>query len=85
MIISGAVTTDILYGILPYHRPLISISALITVIFNYTIIPGQCSRYNDWSWAWMAEGQISSPSKREIFLLSMSSRPVLGPTHHPLQ
>jgi hypothetical protein len=85
MIISGAVTPDILYATLPNHRPLISISTLINVIFNYTIILGQCSRYSDWPWAWMAEGQSSSPGKREIFLLSMSSRPVLGPTHPPLQ
>jgi hypothetical protein len=46
---------------------------------------GQYSRYSDWIWAGWPRGQSSSHSRETIFLLSTSSRLVLGPTKPPIQ
>jgi hypothetical protein len=47
--------------------------------------PGKRSQYSKWLRAVRPRGQSSSPERGEIFLLSMSSGPVLGPTHFPIQ
>jgi hypothetical protein len=44
-----------------------------------------CSLYSDWLRAGGPWGRSSSPSSGKIFLLSTSSRPVLGPTQLPIQ
>jgi hypothetical protein len=41
--------------------------------------------YLDWLQSGRQRGRGSSPGRGEIFLLSTSSRPVLGPTHPPIQ
>jgi hypothetical protein len=47
--------------------------------------PGSCSRYSDWLLAVRPRDSSSSPGKGKIFLLSMFSRPVLGPIQPPIQ
>jgi hypothetical protein len=41
--------------------------------------------YNDWLRTGRLRGRNSSPDRGKIFLLSTSSRPVLGPTQPPIQ
>jgi hypothetical protein len=47
--------------------------------------PTRASRYSDWLRAGRPMGQNSSPGRIENFLISTSSRPVLGPTQPSLQ
>jgi hypothetical protein len=58
-----------------FHHPF----CLITL--DYLI----SSRNSDWLRAGRPRGQTSSPSRVKNFLLSTSSRPVLGPTQPPIQ
>jgi hypothetical protein len=41
--------------------------------------------YSDWLLTGRPRGQISSPGRSKIFLLSMSFRPVVGPTQPSIQ
>jgi hypothetical protein len=43
------------------------------------------SRYSDWLRAGLSRGRSSIPIRVKKFLVSTSSRPVLGPTHPPIQ
>jgi hypothetical protein len=47
--------------------------------------PGWLSRYSDWLLAGRPRGRSSSPGRGKNFLISTSSRPVLGPTEPPIQ
>jgi hypothetical protein len=40
-------------------------------------------RYSDWLWAERPRDRSSSPGRVKNFLLSMSSKPALGPIQHP--
>jgi hypothetical protein len=58
------------------------------VIFNrltFMVSPGERSQYSDWLRAGRLRNRSSSPTRGKILLLSMSSRPALGPTQPPIQ
>jgi hypothetical protein len=56
------------------------------IIFRFILIS---SIYGSWDSDWLRAGRLkgwsSSPDRGKIFLLSTSSRPVLGPTQPPIQ
>jgi hypothetical protein len=66
-----------------------------SVYFSETLIPTRLrgiitntvaqSRYSDWLRAGRPKGRSSIPDRGKIFLLSTSSRPVLGFTQPPIQ
>jgi hypothetical protein len=51
----------------------------------YLCKQGQRSRHSDWLQAGWLRGQSLGPSEGKISLLSIPSRPVLVPTHPPIQ
>jgi hypothetical protein len=66
------------------------VTSTIKMGFNLTklllcIEPGYLSRYSDWLQAERQRGRSSSPGRGKIFLLSMSSRPVLEPTQPAME
>jgi hypothetical protein len=53
---------------------------LINISHGYPEELGYGSRYTNWLWAGQPMGWSSRPGRGMIFLLSTSTRPVLGPT-----
>jgi hypothetical protein len=52
---------------------------------KFHLKPGQLSRYSDWLRAGRPRDQSWGPGRGKFFLLSMSSKPVLGPTQPAIQ
>jgi hypothetical protein len=48
--------------------------------YYYNWVKSRSSQYSDLPWAGRPRGRSSSPGRGKIFLVSTSSRPVLGPT-----
>jgi hypothetical protein len=68
------------------QQPLISEHMLTGIFCSYKwgIVQWVWRLTTGWT-AWVWESQSLSPSRGKIFLLSTSSRPVLGPTKPPIQ
>jgi hypothetical protein len=69
------------------RRPIFEFTQFHSIVYSVTDLqePEYRSRYSDWLRAGRPNGKSSRPGRGKTFLLSTSSRPVLGPTQLPIQ